>query len=91
MSTATTHNQQSLCDVQQSPKTAVRHYGANIRVNVKPKNYTRQASAGLTPATGSACRASHSLAAVVGEGVDTGLDTVVGDATGEGLSVGLPT
>ncbi len=46
---------------------------------------------GLTPATGFPFRASHSLAAVVGEGVGTGLDTVVGDATGEGLAVGLPT
>lgn len=33
---------------------------------------------------------ANSLAAVVGEGEATGLDTVVGDATGEGLD-GLPT
>jgi hypothetical protein len=43
------------------------------------------------PATKFPFRASHSLAAVVGEGVGTGLDTMVGDATGEGLAVGLPT
>ncbi len=32
--------------------------------------------------------ACHSLVAVVGEGVDTGLDTVVVDATGEATVVG---
>lgn len=46
---------------------------------------------GLTPAAGFPFKASHSLAAVVGEGVGTGLDTVVGDVTGEGFAVGLPT
>ena len=37
--------------------------------------------------------ACHSLVAVVGEGVDTGLDTVVVEATvvGEGESTGLDT
>lgn len=42
----------------------------------------------MTPATGFPFRASHSLVAVVGEGVDTGLDTVAGDATGEATVVG---